>query len=41
MELKVNILIALEYIKHMKDIHDSELMEEFYFDYLANYAVGL
>jgi len=32
----VNILISLEYIKHMKDIHDSELMDEFYFDYLVN-----
>jgi hypothetical protein len=37
----VNILISLEYIKHMKDIPDSELMDEFYFDYLVNYAVGL
>lgn len=37
----VNIILSLEYIKHMKNIPDSELMEEFYFDYLVNYAVGL
>ena len=37
----VNILLSLEYIKHMKDIPDSELMDDFHFDYLVNYAVGL
>lgn len=36
----VNILLSLEYIKHMKNIPDSELMDDFYFDYLVNYAVG-
>ena len=37
----VNIFLSLEYVKHMKDIPDSELMDEYYFDYLVNYAVGL
>lgn len=37
----VNILLSLEYIKHMKNIPDCELMDAFYFDYLVNYAVGL
>lgn len=37
----VNILLSLEYIKHMKEIPDSELMDNFYFDYLVNYAVGI
>ena len=36
----VNTLIALEIIKHMKDITDLELMEQYNFDYLVNYAVG-
>ena len=37
----VNILLSLEYIKHMKEIPDSELMDDFYFDYLVNYALGI
>ncbi|NLN64923.1 MAG: transposase, partial [Clostridiaceae bacterium] len=37
----VNILLSLEYIKHMKDIPDIELIDAYYFDYLVNYAVGL
>lgn len=37
----VNILLSLEYIKHMKGLTDAELMGSFYFDYLVNYAVGL
>lgn len=37
----VNILLSLEYIKHMKDIPDVELMDDYYFDYLVGYAVGL
>lgn len=37
----VNILLSLEYIKHMKEIPDFELMDHFYFDYLVNYAVGI
>jgi hypothetical protein len=36
----INILLSLEYIKHMKDISDTQLMESYYFDYLVNYAVG-
>jgi hypothetical protein len=37
----VNILLSLEYIKHMKDCSDLELLDNFYFDYLVNYAVGI
>jgi hypothetical protein len=37
----VNILLSLEYIKHMKNCSDLELMDYFYFDYLVNYAVGI
>ena len=37
----VNIILSLEYIKHMKDCTDQELLESFYFDYLVNYAVGI
>ncbi|MCR4437392.1 MAG: transposase [Eubacteriales bacterium] len=37
----VNILLSLEYIKHMKCCSDLELLDDFYFDYLVNYAVGI
>lgn len=37
----VNISLSLEYIKHMKDCSDLELLDDFYFDYLVNYAVGI
>jgi hypothetical protein len=37
----VNILLSLEYIKHMKCCTDLELLDYFYFDYLVNYAVGI
>ena len=37
----VNILLSLEYIKHMKSYSDLELLDSFYFDYLVNYAVGV
>ncbi len=37
----VNILLSIEYIKHMKDCSDLELLDSFYFDYLVNYAVGI
>ena len=36
----VNILLSLEYIKHMKNCSDAELLEYYDFDYLVNYAVG-
>ncbi|MBS3974769.1 MAG: hypothetical protein KGZ89_07895 [Actinobacteria bacterium] len=36
-----NILLSLEDIKHMKDCSDLELLDDFYFDYLVNYAVGI
>ena len=37
----VNILLSLEYIKHMKDISDLELLDSYYFDYQVNYAIGI
>ncbi len=37
----VNILLSLEYIKHMKDLTDQELMDRYCFDYQVNYAVGI
>lgn len=37
----VNILLCLEYIKHMKDCSDAELLDYFNFDYLVNYALGI
>ncbi|WP_025746793.1 transposase [Caldicoprobacter faecalis] len=37
----VNILLSLEFIKHMKNLSDDELIEAFYFNYLVNYAVGI
>jgi hypothetical protein len=36
----INILLSLEYIKHMRNCNDLELLDAFYFDYLVNYAVG-
>ena len=36
----VNVLLSLEYIKHMKDCSDLELLDDYCFDYLVNYAVG-
>lgn len=37
----VNIAVSLEFIKHMKNISDDELIDGFYFNYLINYAVGI
>ena len=37
----VNILLSLEYIKHMRDCNDVELLDAFNFDYQVNYAIGL
>ena len=36
----VNIILSLEYIKHIKECNDLELLDSYYFDYLVNYAVG-
>lgn len=36
----VNILLSLEYIKHMKGYTDEDLLERYGYDYLVNYAVG-
>ena len=37
----VNILLSLEFIKHMKNYTDEELIEQFRFNYLIMYAVGI
>jgi len=37
----VNILLSLEFIKHMKNYTDEELIEQFRFNYLTMYAVGI
>ena len=37
----INVLLSLEYIKHMKDCNDLELLDSFWFDYQVNYAVGI
>ena len=37
----VNILLSLEFIKHFKGYTDEELLEQFYFNYQVNYALGL
>jgi len=36
----VNVLLSLEYIKHLKNCSDLELLDSISFDYLVNYAVG-
>ncbi|WP_235603277.1 transposase [Thermoanaerobacter sp. YS13] len=36
-----NILLSLEYIKHLKNYSDDELIENFNFNYLINYAIGI
>lgn len=37
----VNILLGLEYIKNMFDYSDDELLEQFSFNYLVSYALGI
>jgi hypothetical protein len=37
----VNILLSLEFIKHMKNYSDDELIDAYYFNYLVNYAAGI
>ena len=37
----VNILLCLDYIKHMRTVNDLELIDSFYFDYQVNYALGI
>lgn len=37
----VNIMLSLELIKHFQNYLDDELIENFYFNYLVNYAVGI
>jgi len=37
----INILLSLEFIKHLKNYTDDELIDNFNFNYLVNYAVGI
>jgi hypothetical protein len=37
----VNIILALEFIKHLFDYSDDELMDQFYFNFQINFAVGI
>jgi hypothetical protein len=37
----VNILLGLEYIKHLFNYTDDELIQNFYFNYLVSYALGV
>jgi hypothetical protein len=37
----VNISLSLELIKHLFNYSDDELMDQFYFNYQINYAVGI
>ena len=37
----INILLALEFIKHWKDLTDEELLEQASFNYQVAYAIGL
>ena len=37
----MNIALALEFIKHFRNYSDDELINNFYFNYLVNYAVGV
>ncbi len=37
----VNILLSLEFIKHLKNLTDEELFEQFYYNYQIMYALGL
>ncbi|HBQ85262.1 MAG TPA: DDE transposase, partial [Syntrophomonas sp.] len=37
----VNILMSLEILKHMFGYNDQELLEQFYFNFQVNYALGI
>lgn len=37
----VNILLSLEYIKHLFDYSDAELIEQFYYNYQIAFALGI
>ena len=37
----VNILLSLEYIKHLFDYSDVELIEQFYYNYQIAFALGI
>jgi hypothetical protein len=39
--IPVNVLLCLEFIKHMKDYTDEELLDQFYFNYQVSYALGI
>lgn len=40
-DFPVNILFSLEYIKHIKELTDLELIEKFHYDYQVYYALGI
>ncbi|ABZ83429.1 conserved hypothetical protein [Heliomicrobium modesticaldum Ice1] len=37
----INILLSLEFIKHMKDYTDEEILEQFHFNFQVMYALGI
>lgn len=37
----VNILLSLEFIKHLNDYTDEQVLEQFYYNYQVMYALGL
>jgi len=36
----VNTLLSLEFLKHLHDYTDEEILEQDYFNYQVNYALG-
>jgi hypothetical protein len=36
----VNILFSLEFLKHLHNYTDKEILEQYYFNYQVNYAFG-
>ncbi len=36
----VNILLSLEFLKHLYDYTDEQILEQYYFNYQVNYALG-
>lgn len=36
----VNILLSLEFFKHLYDYTDEQTLEQYYFNYQLNYALG-
>ena len=36
----MNILVSLEFLKHLHNYTDEEILEQYYFNYQVNYALG-